>query len=173
MTPLEAEAILKEYIATIKDLRPNGIVQSTNALKRTTGLIKYAHFVYGEHVVKEKILDDDLLQVLTESFGFIHIHFVENPENINLNYREYISALGKGVITDFVLPNPFGEPLAVLEFFNFIGECMARNRLGDLEHVTLGAYIFEGVRRKATEDKDINTLRKLTSTAITRAISLT
>ena len=58
MTPLEAEAILKEYIATIKDLRPNGIVQSTNALKRTTGLIKYAHFVYGEHVVKEKILDE-------------------------------------------------------------------------------------------------------------------
>jgi len=54
MTPLDAENIIKMCHNSIKDLRPNFIVQPQSDLPYVKGRIKYAHFVYGEELISIK-----------------------------------------------------------------------------------------------------------------------
>jgi hypothetical protein len=56
MDPTEASQIITKYQDSIKDRRPDAIVQSQNELPFVKGWIKYAHFVLGEEKVKQKIM---------------------------------------------------------------------------------------------------------------------
>ncbi len=116
----KSQEIIEEFTNTIKDLRPNLIVQSENVLPYLKGKIKYAHFVMGEELIKDNKMTKEIALQLMNSYGIIDSFFVEEPESINKKYREYIAELKKGIITDFCLPNPFGEHLQVLEYQNFI-----------------------------------------------------
>ena len=66
MTPIEAEKIIGDFHKSIKDSRPNGIIQFNKELPYTSAKIKYAHFVYGEELVKSvKITEENVKKVLT------------------------------------------------------------------------------------------------------------
>src|SRR3989344_1998741 len=124
MTFDEARTILTDYWGIFKDLRPKEIVQSNKVLKCTSARIKFAHFVFGEHLVKTDQLDKVIFKVLMESYGLIKSLFSERAEEINQSYREHLEGLKNEFITEFRIPNPFGECAEVNEYFNFIGECL-------------------------------------------------
>jgi hypothetical protein len=171
MTPIEAKKIIENYHKSIKDMRPDAIVQSSNNLPYVPGRIKYAHFVYGEELIKLVKITEEILQEMLESYGIINSFFHEDPEPINIKYREYLEGLRNGVITDFRMPNPFGECEPVNEFYNFLGECWFREHHTDLlSGNALGAFIYDGVRDKATKEKDIKTLIEIVNTSLTRAV---
>jgi len=83
MTPNESKEIIEKFHQSIRDLRPNAIVQSSKKLPYTSARIKFAHFVFGEHLIKdgfytkEKTPDEisklfeKNYQELMESYGFI------------------------------------------------------------------------------------------------------
>lgn len=184
MTPDESKEIIEKFHKSIKDLRPNAIVQSTKELPYTSARIKLAHFVYGEHLIKggfyvkgkspEEILKlfEKNYQELMESYGLIDSFFSEDPEPINIEYRKYLEGLKNGIITNFRMPNPFGECEPVNEYHNFIGECWF------LEHHTnlfsgnpLGAFIYDALRNKATKERDVKTLIEIFNTGLTRLVN--
>ena len=187
MTPIEAEKIIEKFHQAIKDLRPNAIVQSSKELPYTFARIKYAHFVYAEHFIKDgfyveaktKETKEEMLksfekkyQELMESYGLIDSLFSEDPEPINAKYEEYLAGLKNGIITDFRLPNPFGECEPVNEFHNFIGECWFLEHHTDLfTDNALGAFIYDGIRNKATKEKDIKSIIEIANTSLTRAVN--
>ena len=171
MTPIEAKELIEKFQQSIRDLRPNAIVQSTKELPCTSARIKYAHFVYGEGLVKNVSITEEALQEIMESYGIIDSFFSEDPEPINAEYKAYLEGLKNGKITDFRMPNPFGEIDAVNEFHSFLGECWF------LEHQTnlfsdnpLGAFIYDVVRNKAIEENDIKILIEIVNTGLTRAV---
>jgi len=92
MTHTEAKEIIEKFHQSIRDLRPDAIVQSTKELPYTSARIKYAHFVYGEHFIKDgfyaeaktKETKEEMLksfekkyQELMESYGLIDSLFNE------------------------------------------------------------------------------------------------
>jgi hypothetical protein len=171
MTPIEAEKITHAFHGSIKDLRPDAIVRSSRELPYTSARIKYAHFVYGEHLVKTATITEEKYQEIMESYGLVDSLFREDPAPINDGYRAYLDGLKDGRISDFRMPNPFGEIGPVNDFHNFLGECWF------LEYKThlfsdnpLGAFIYDGIRNKATMEQDIQTLIKLVNTGLTRAV---
>ena len=171
MTPSEAEKIIKNFHKSIKDLRPDAIMQSRNDLPYVPGWIKYAHFVYGEEVVKHVKITEEILQEMLESYGIINSFFSEDPEPINTRYREYLEGLRNGIITDFRMPNPFGECEPVNELHKFLGECWFLEYHTNLfVNAPLGAFIYDGVRNKATKEKDIKLLIEIVNTSLTRAV---
>lgn len=187
MTPIEAEKIIEKFHQAIKDLRPNAIVQSSKNLPYTAARIKYAHFVYGEHFIndgfyteaKTKETKEEMLksfekkyQELMESYGLIDSFFNEESESINAEYKKYLEGLKNGIITDFRIPNPFGECEPVNEYHNFIGECwFLEHRTNLFNDAPLGAFIYDGIRNKAIKEKDIKTLIEIANTSLTRAVS--
>lgn len=171
MTPDEAVKIIENFHKAIKDSRPNAIVQSRKELPYTSARIKYAHFVYGEFLVKQVKITEEILQEILESYGIIDSFFIEDSELINTEYRQYLKGLKSGVVTDFRMPNPFGECEPVNEFYNFLGECWFLEHHTDLlSGNALGAFIYDGVRNKATKEKDIKSLIEIVNTSLTRAI---
>lgn len=171
MTPIEAEKIIDNFHKSIKDLRPDAIVQSSKVLPYTSARIKYAHFVYGEALIKNVKITEEKLQEVGESYGIIDSFFSEDPEPINIKYREYLKWLRNGIITDFLMPNPFGEIEPVNEFHNFLGECwFLEHRTNLFTDSPLGAFIYDGVRNKATKEKDIKVLIEIVNTGLTRAV---
>ncbi|MDE2227218.1 MAG: hypothetical protein KGJ89_04660, partial [Patescibacteria group bacterium] len=100
MTPIEAEKIIETFHQSIMDLRPNAIVQSAKELPYTSARIKFAHFIYGEHLIKNGFyiegktpeetsqLFEKKYQELMESYGLIDSLFSEEPEPINIEYRK-------------------------------------------------------------------------------------
>jgi hypothetical protein len=186
MTHTEAKEIIEKFHQSIRDLRPDAIVQSTKELPYTSARIKYAHFVYGEHFIKDgfyaeaktKETKEEMLksfekkyQELMESYGLIDSLFNEEPESINKEYKKYLEGLKNGIITDFRLPNPFGECEPVNEYRNFIGECwFLEHRTNLFSDAPLGAFIYEGVRIKATKEQDIKTLIEIVNTGLTRSV---
>ena len=187
MTPIEAEKIIEKFHQAIRDLRPDAIVQSSKNLPCTAARIKYAHFVYGEHFIKDgfyieaktKETKEEMLksfekkyQELMESYGLIDSLFNEEPELTNAEYKKYLEGLKNGIITDFRLPNPFGECEPVHEYHKFIGECWFLEHRTDLfSDAPLGAFIYDGIRNKAIKEKDIKTLIEIANTSLTRAVS--
>lgn len=171
MTPTEAQKIIKTFHQSIKDLRPNAIVQSSKNLPCTSARIKYAHFVYGEELIKLGKITEKIYQEMLESYGIIDSFFIEDPEPINIKYREYLEGLKNGINTGFRMPNPFGECGPVIEYYNFLGECFFCEYHKDmLSRNALGAFMYEGVRNKATKQNDIKTLIELVNTGHTRAL---
>ena len=171
MTLTEAEKIIDKFHKSINDLRPDTIVQSKKELPYTSARIKYAHFVYGEELVKRVQITEKILQEIQESYGIIDSLFSEDPEPINIKYREYLEGLRDGIITDFRMPNPFGECEPALEFHNFLGECWFLEHHANLFiDNPLGAFIYETVRNKATKEKDIKLLIEIANTAKTRSV---
>jgi len=171
MTPIEAEKIIEKFHKSINDLRPNAIVQSSKELPWTSSRIKYAHFVYGEELIKNVKITEEILQKMLESYGIIDSFFSEDPEPINVKYEEYVVGLKNGIITDFRLPNPFGECEPVNEFHNFLGECWFLEHHTNLfKNSPLGAFIYDGVRNKAIKEKDIKLLIEIMNTAKTRSV---
>lgn len=186
MTHTEAKEIIEKFHQSIRDLRPDAIVQSTKELPCTSARIKYAHFVYGEHFIKDgfyaeaktKETKEEMLksiekkyQELMESYGLIDSLFNEEPEPINAEYKKYLAGLKNGIITDFRLPNPFGECEPVNEYHNFIGECwFLEHRTNLFSDAPLGAFIYEGVRTKATKEPDVKTLIEIVNTGLTRSV---
>lgn len=64
MTPIEAEKIINEYWKSIKDLKSaKAIVQPISDLPYSTGMIKYAHFVYGEELIKKNLLTKKKMEI--------------------------------------------------------------------------------------------------------------
>ena len=183
MAPNEAKEILDKFHQSIMDLRPNAIVQSTKELPYTSARIKFAHFVYGEHLIKDgfyikgktqrKIskLFEKNYQELMESYGLIDSLFSEDPEPINIEYKKYLEGLRNDIITDFCMPNPFGECEPVNEYHNFIGECwFLEHRTNLFSDNPLGAFIYDGIRNKYTKEKNIEELIKIVNTAKTRSV---
>lgn len=171
MTPAEAKKIIEVFHESIKDLRPKAVVQSFKELPYTSARIKYAHFVYGEDLVKKAKITEKILQEILESYGIINSFFSEYPDPINTRYREYMEGLRNGIITDFLMPNPFGETEPVNEFHNFLGECWFLEHHTNLfENSPLGAFIYSELRNKAIKEKDIKLLVKITNTAKTRSV---
>jgi hypothetical protein len=167
-------------------MRPNAIVRSSKELPCTSARIKYAHFVFGEHFIKdgfyidartketiEKTLGscEKTFQELMESYGILDSLFNEDPEPINAKYRQYLEGLANGTITEFRLPNPFGECEPVIEFYNFLSECwFLEHHTNVFQRNALGAFAYDRVRDEAVKNKDIKTLIKMANTSLTRAI---
>lgn len=183
MIPSESKEIIEKFHQSIKDLRPNAIVQSTKELPFTSARIKFAHFVYGEHLIKDGFyikgetpeeiskLFEKNYQELMESYGLIGSLFSEEPEPINIEYKKYLEGLRSGTITNFRMPNPFGECELVNEYHNFIGECwFLEHRTNLFSDNPLGAFIYDAVRNKATKEKDIKTLIDIVNTGLTRSV---
>jgi hypothetical protein len=171
MTPIDAKNIIDKYHQSIKDLRPNAIVQSSDARPYTSARIKYAHFVYGEDLIKSRNFTEEAIKELRESFGIIDSLFREDSEQINAKYREYIEGLRNGLITEFRMPNPFGEIEPVIEFHIFLDECwFLDNRTKLFNNSVLGAFMYDGVRNKATTETDIKTLIQLVNSSLTRDV---
>ncbi len=182
MTIDEAKIIIEKFQQSIKDLRPNAIVQDSKNLPYTSARIKYAHFICGDDLVEniiqegktpEEVLKffEDKHRELMESYGLIESLFSEDSENINKRYIEYMKGLENGIVTDFRIPNPFGETEPVNEFHNFIGESwFIKHRTNIFNDAPLCAFIYEGVRNKATQENDIKTLKEIAATDITRTV---
>lgn len=182
MTPDEAKKIIEKFHQSIKDMRPDAIVQDSKNLPYTSARIKYAHFIYGEdlveNIIQGKKEPEEILksfekkhQELMESYGIIDSLFSEDPEPINKKYREYIKGLENGIITEFRMPNPFGETEPVNEFHNFFGECwFIKHHTNIFNDAPLGAFIYDSVRNKAIQEEDIKTLKEIAETDITRAV---
>ena len=183
MTIEEAKNIIERFHNSIKDLRPNTIVQSSNELPYTYSRIKYAHFINAEYLVKDGFYikgktPEEMLEnfnknytELMESYGIINSFFLEDPEPINSKYREYLEGLKNGIITDFRMPNPFGEINPVNEIHNFIGECwFLEHHSNVFNDAPLGAFMYDGLRNKAIKEKDVKLLIKITNTAKTRNV---
>jgi len=176
MTPIEAEKIIENFHKSIKDLRPDAIVQPKNDLPYVIGWIKYAHFVYGEELIKENIITKEIAEMLTESYGIINLFFVENPELINEKYRDFISDLKQGVITDFRIPNPFGDISQVLEYSNFLGERLFKFGQDSIlnddkgEPLLLPAFVYEALYNKYIKDNNLKLFIELVNSSLTRAV---
>jgi hypothetical protein len=171
MTPIEAKKIIEKYHLSIKDLRPNAIVQSNKKLPCTSARIKHAHFVYGEDIIKGAKITQEIVNEIMESYGIIDSFFSENSEQINAKYREYIEGLKNGIITEFRMPNPFGETYPVSELHNFLGEYwFLEYRTNLFNDSPLGAFIYDAVRNKAIKEKDITTLIQFVNSGLTRAV---
>jgi hypothetical protein len=171
MNPIEAKKIIDDFHKAIKDLRPEAIVQSNEDLPYGSGKIKFAHFVYGEELVKRAKITEEILQELHESYGLINSFFNEESDAINTKYREYLEGLESGIITDFRMPNPFGECESVMEYYNFLGETwFYEYRTQLLSNNLLGAFAYDGLRNTATVEKDIKTLIGLVNSAKTRKV---
>ena len=159
MTLIEAKKIIEKYHQSIKDLRPNAIVQSSEERLYTSARIKYAHFVYGEDLIKSSKFTEETIKEIRESFGIIDSFFSEDSELINAKYREYLEGLRNGIITEFRMPNPFGEIEPVIEFHIFLDECwFLENRTKLFNDSVLGAFMYDGVRNRATKEKDIKNM---------------
>ncbi|MCH7918497.1 MAG: hypothetical protein IIC50_10980 [Planctomycetes bacterium] len=172
MTPTDAIDIIAKYHRSIKDLRPNAIVQSYKAIPCTSARIKYAHFVYGEALIKSDSMTEESYQELLESFGLIDSYFSEASELTNAKYREYLEGLRNSTITEFRMPNPFGEIEAVSELYNFLGECwFIENRTQLFDDSPLGAFVYDELRKKAIKDDNIRTLIDMVNSSLTRAVS--
>lgn len=183
MTPLQAEEILNNYWRSIKDSRPNAIVQSSKELPYTSARIKFAHFIYGEHLITggfyikgkspeemSKLFEKNY-QKLMESYGLIDSLFSEDPDPINIEYKKYLEGLRSGIITNFRMPNPFGECEPVNEYHNFIGECwFSEHHTNLFVDSPLGAFIYDGIRNKAIKEKDIKLLIEIVNTSKTRNV---
>lgn len=125
MTPSEAKTIINDYVRLIKKIDDlNGIVISIDELPYSVGKIKYAHFVYAEELIKQNQLTKIIGDQLIETYGYINKFFVENPEDINLEYRKYLSDLDKKIISNN--PHVILAEIALannIEFNNFLAEC--------------------------------------------------
>ncbi|MDE2173360.1 MAG: hypothetical protein KGJ31_02035, partial [Patescibacteria group bacterium] len=90
---------------------------------------------------------------------------------INIEYRKYLEGLKNNVVTDFRMPNPFGETKPVHEFHNFLGEIwFLKHRTNLFNESPLGAFIYDAVRNKATTEHDTKTLIDLVNTDLTRSV---
>lgn len=125
MKPVKAEEIINNYWKSIKDLRPEAIVQSISDLPYSPGMIRYAHFVYAEWLIKENILTRKIGDRLIESYSQISKLFVEEPETINNKYREHLKMLEKGLISDFRFSEALFSVELSVEFNNFLAECQS------------------------------------------------
>lgn len=175
MTAIEAVEILEKFRKTIRDLRPNSIVQSDKNLPFEKGKIKYAHFFYGEHIVKESIITKEMGIMLSESYGIVDSFFVEDPESINIKYREYLAGLKNGFITNFVMPNPFGECEPVLEFINFLNDCLFKLGKGDMYTIKdgpLNTFLYNVGIKRYKINKDIKSLIRMVNTRLTRTLPI-
>jgi len=176
MTQNEAKKIIENYHKSIKDLRPAAIVQSNNNLPCVSGWIKYAHFVYGEELIKENIITKEIAEMLTESYGIINLFFVENPEPINEKYRDFISGLKQGAITDFRIPNPFGDIYRVAEYTDFLGEFLFKFGRDSIlkddkgEPLLLPAFVYEALYNKYIKDNNLKDFIELVNSSLTRAV---
>ncbi len=171
MTTAEAERIIKQFHNSIEDLRPIAVVQPKEKLPHTPAKIKYAHFIYGEELIKTAKIAERILQEIMESYGIIDSFFREDHEKINIKYKEYLNGLKNGIITDFHMPNPFGEIAPVNEFHNFLGELWFNEHNTDLfTGNALGAFIYDELRNKATKEKNLKLLIDIVNTSLTRAV---
>ena len=124
MTPIQAKKIINSYLKTIKDLRPNAIVQPTSDLPCSAGKIRYAYFVYGEYLVNEGHLSKKVMNRLITSYSHIHTYFVEDPEPINTKYREFMKGIDKSENNnDFHLSDIETPDEWALEYHNFLVDC--------------------------------------------------
>jgi len=106
-----------------------------------------------------------------ESYGIIDSFFVDDPDKINSDYREYLHGLRDNRDTGYLIPNPLGECRLVNEFHNFISECwFLEYRTNLFTDSPLGAFIYEAVRNKAIKEKDISLLIQITNVAKTREV---
>lgn len=176
MNPSEAAKVIENFHNSIKDLRPDAIVQHRNALPYVPGWIKYAHFVFGEELIAQNTMTKEVAEMLTESYGIIDIFFIEDPEQKNAKFREFISSLNQGIIIDFRIPNPFGDTSQVLEYSNFLGErlfkfgrdSILKNDKGEYE--LLPAFVYDALYSKALKGKDLKLCIDLVNSSLTRAV---
>lgn len=131
MTPLEAEEIINKFWKSIKSLGgATEIVQPISDLPCSQGKIKYAHFIYGEELIKKNLLTDKVGSQLIESYAKISQVFVEDPETINAEHRQYIDSLKRGVHLN---KNPRLHLAGIglkdnIEYNNFLADCQGNYR---------------------------------------------
>jgi hypothetical protein len=128
MTFKEAEDIIVAYNKAIKpNLIPNAIVQPISDLPCSPCKIMYAHFIYGEHMINEKLLTKEMGDALMQSYAGIQRIFVEDAESINKKYRNYLKELDEGIIPKDFSPSIYQvAPERVLDFNNFLADCQGK-----------------------------------------------
>ena len=167
----ESRKIIQDYHNSIKDSRPEELVRSIDVLPCSSARIKYAHFVYGEYLIDNDEITNELLLEIFESYGLIDGLFKDDPEIINNEYAEFLSELKKGLITTFRMPNPFGELAAVMEFVNFMNErSFLRCRQSVFKGI-LASSVYHFEYEKAINNKDLEMLKKLVNSSLTRVVN--
>jgi len=163
MTTEKAIEIIEIYHNSIKDLRPEAIVQSNGVLRYSSGMIKYAHFVFVSGVIEAGNLTDETAKMYMESYALIDSLFVDpdDVESINLQYREYVLGLKNGIITDFQLPNYGGELNASMEFEEFMNEYLWRLGKPKITENSNRAFMINYMTKKYKAEKDTNSLLQL------------
>ncbi len=192
MTPDEALGVISDFHDSIRDLRPQAIFISSGELPHPSYKIKEALFNYGKYLVDEgfyvdikKGMDNDQktfeqvfneldkrIKILQESYGLIDSLFVTDTERANEKYREYIRALREGTITNFRMPNPFGEPELVLQYLNFLDENWYSKTGKHLMNPEspLGTFIYKTLTDKLIQEGETTELLKLAESDLTRSV---
>lgn len=127
MTPLEAEEIINKYSKCIKSLDgTTEIVQPISDLPCSQGKLKFAYFIYGEELIKKKLLPEKVGSYLIESYSWICQQFAEDPETINAEHRQYIERIKQG--SEIAQNNPRltlakNAVKDSIEYNNFLADC--------------------------------------------------
>lgn len=131
MTPTEAEKIINDYWKSFKNL-PISIMQPISDLPYSPGKIRYAHFIYGEELLKQDFLTRDISNKLSSSYADIHDKFVEDPKPINEQFKKYIKNLKNGIIDknyQSLNIKRLEEKLSwEIEYNNFLADCQGNYR---------------------------------------------
>lgn len=170
MDIIESKKIIQDYHNSIKDLRPEAIVQSIDVLPYSSGRIKYAHFVYGEYLINNDKITNELLLEIFESYGLIDGLFKDDQETVNNEYKTFLSELKKGKIINFNMPNPFGELADVMEFINFLNECSFLKHQQVVHSGLLASSVYHFEYKKAINNQDTEMLKKLINSSLTRMV---
>jgi len=176
MKHVEAFEIIEEFHKSIKDLRPEAIVQSFQELPYPASWIKYAHFVLGENLINNGDLSLKMAKYLIESYSIIDSIFVDDPEPVNVEYRKFIKSLRSGQILNFAMPNPFGDPAQYSQFLSFIEfQLFNLKKVSPFvdasgERLPLDSFVYQAVLENIQEEKDLKHCRDLVNSGITRSI---
>lgn len=121
MGPEQAEKIINEYVNTGKE----GIIaQSVHDLPHSPGMIKYAHYVLAEYLIKNHRYTDEIHNRLRFTYAEIYKFYFEDPEVIIEQHENYLKNLERGVVKDnpllWILEKALEEEV---EFQNFVSDC--------------------------------------------------
>ncbi len=101
MTPIEAKEIIENFHKSIKDLRPNAIAQSSKERRYTSARIKYAHFVYGEDLIKNPVkIIGKTPQEIVEFFGGKYQELMESYGIIDSLFNDRTRCLYPSLLQD-------------------------------------------------------------------------
>ena len=101
--------------------------------------LKYAYFIYGEELIKNNLLPPKVGSYLIESYAWICQQFVEDPDTINAEHRQYIENIKHGGDIGQKNPRLALAEIAVkdsTEYNNFLADCQGNYGNGEEKQST-------------------------------------